>query len=186
MATKGILFIAFSNLRICTQVLLTQKAWSLSKKELDQKSVRMRMAGKSWGLNHIQLPPRKMQYFSCGLSWQFWQVYNRANIVLNSKIIFITPTMLGLPWQSRQHRCVCAKLVILPSPVAQQLFFPLMTLLFCWWLMNQAAGTCVALPQTVSIQICSSYQYLIFNFWPHMQHFRGWRSDRDHAHIYHL
>jgi len=47
MATKGILFIAFSNLRICTQVLLTQKAWSLSKKELDQKSVRMRMAGKS-------------------------------------------------------------------------------------------------------------------------------------------
>lgn len=156
------------------------------KKEWEQKSVSTRMAGKSWGLNQIQLPPRKMQYFSWGLSWQFWQVYSRANIVLNSKIIFITPAMLGLHWQSRQPRCVCTKLVILPSPVAQQLFLLLMALLFCWRLMHQAAGKWVTFPQPVSIQICSSYHYLTFNFWPQMQCFRGGGSDRDHAHIHRL
>lgn len=156
------------------------------KKEWEQKSVSRKKAGKSWGLNQIQLPPRKMQYFSCGLSWQFWQVYNRANIVLNSKIIFITPAMHGLLWQSRQHRCICTKLVILPSPVAQQLFFLLMALLFCWWLMHEADGKWVTLPQPVSLQICSSYYSLTFNFLPQMQHFKGGRSDRDHTHIYHL
>lgn len=64
-----------------------------------------------------------MEYSSWGLSWQFWQVYKQANIVWNSKIIFITPVVIGLPRLSRQHKYVCAKSVILPSPVAQQLFF---------------------------------------------------------------
>lgn len=64
-----------------------------------------------------------MQYFSWGLSWQFWQVYNQANTVWNSKIISLTPVVIGLPRPSRQYRYVCTKSVILPSPVAQQLFF---------------------------------------------------------------
>lgn len=37
MATKGILFIVFSNLGICTHVLQTQKAWNLSKKRMGTK-----------------------------------------------------------------------------------------------------------------------------------------------------
>lgn len=94
--------------------------------------------------------------------------------------------MLGLPWQSRQHRCVCTKLVILPSPTAQQLFFLSMALLFCRWLIHQAAGKLVNLPQPVSIQICSSHLYLTINFWEQMQHFWGEGSDRDHTPIHHL
>lgn len=76
------------------------------KKEWEWKSLSTRMAGKSWGLNQIHLPPRKMQYFSWGLSWQFWQVYNRDNIVWNSEIIFLTSFVIGLPRRSRHHRCL--------------------------------------------------------------------------------
>lgn len=52
--------------------------------------------------------------------------------------------------------------------------------------MHQEAGKWVTLPHPVSIQICSSYRYLTFNFWPQMQLFREGRSDRDHTCIHHL
>lgn len=54
MATKGILFIVFSNLGICTQVLQTQKAWSLSKKRMGTK---VNEHEDGWGELRVKLNP---------------------------------------------------------------------------------------------------------------------------------
>lgn len=62
MATEGILFIVFSNLgihtQVCTEGLIPFQKIK-KKREWEQNSTCMWMAGKNWGLNQIQLPPRK-------------------------------------------------------------------------------------------------------------------------------